>query len=98
MRFLFFGPRLDAHIRKAQEYLNEANVARIEHQVAAEHHAALAKMYTERAARLELEINNALHRSLSVLPRLEESEETGERGAAEPAPLYPVHPTRNVRP
>lgn len=97
MRFNLFEPRIDAHIRKAQEYLNEANLARLEHQVAAEHHAALARMYSERAARLEMEINNALQRSLNARPRQEDAKEPVERSAAEPAALYPVTPARNTR-
>lgn len=55
-----FETRPDAHIRKAKEYLQQANIARIEHQTAAEHHAALAAMYTQRAHRLELEIADSL--------------------------------------
>ena len=34
-------------------------MARIEHQAAAEHHAALARMYAERVARLEAELREA---------------------------------------
>jgi hypothetical protein len=36
--------------------LEEAHMARIEHQAAAEHHGALARMYAERAKRLEREV------------------------------------------
>lgn len=60
MRFHLFERRLDAHVRKAREYLMEANLARVEHQAAAEHHAALARMYAERVARLEQEVAKAL--------------------------------------
>ncbi|QDF97900.1 hypothetical protein CJ010_15855 [Azoarcus sp. DD4] len=97
MRFNLFEPRIDAHIRKAQDYLNEANLARLEHQVAAEHHAALAKMYAERAARLEMEINSALQRSLNARPRSEDAKEPPERAPADAAPLYPLNPARNTR-
>lgn len=93
MRFHLFEPRVDAHIRRAQDYLNQAQLARLEHQVAAEHHAALAKMYAERAARLEIEINSALQRSLNARPPVEETKEP-----AEPAALYPVNPARSARP
>lgn len=57
--FDIFQTRADAHLRKAREYLQQANVARIEHQVAAEHHAALASMYAQRVAWLEQELANA---------------------------------------
>ena len=56
MRFDLFCSRTDAHIRKAQEYLQAANVARIEHHVAAEHHSALALMYAQRVSWLEQEL------------------------------------------
>lgn len=93
MRFHLFEPRIDAHIRRAQDYLNQAQLARLEHQVAAEHHAALAKMYAERAARLEAEINSALQHSLDARPRSGDAKEV-----IEPAPLYPVNPARSARP
>ncbi|WP_213956527.1 MULTISPECIES: hypothetical protein [unclassified Variovorax] len=51
---LFSGPK--QHIRRAVVLLEEAHMARLEHQAAAEHHSALAKMYAERAKRLEREI------------------------------------------
>jgi hypothetical protein len=59
MRFDFFRTRADAHILKAREYLQEANMARLEHQTAADHHAALAAMYSQRAIWLEQELSNA---------------------------------------
>ena len=58
MRFDFFNKRADAHLRTVQDYLYEANRSRIEHQVAAEHHAALANMYTQRVAWLEQELSH----------------------------------------
>ena len=54
--FDIFQTRADAHLRKAREYLQQANLARIEHQVAAEHHAALASMYAQRVSWLEQEL------------------------------------------
>lgn len=62
MRFDLFNTRVDAHIRKAQEYLQEANVARIDHQVAADHHSALASMYAQRVAWLEQELADSVAR------------------------------------
>ena len=59
MNFDFFQTNSDAHIRKAREYLQQASLARIEHQVAAEHHAALATMYAQRIAWLEQELASA---------------------------------------
>ncbi len=59
MRFDIFQSRADAHVRKAREYLQQAHLARIEHQVAADHHAALATMYKQRVAWLEEEISSA---------------------------------------
>jgi hypothetical protein len=62
MRFDLFHTRVDAHVRKAQEYLQQANIARLEHHVAAEHHSALASMYAERVAWLERELSESLMR------------------------------------
>lgn len=58
MHFDIFSKRADAHLRSVQEYLQDANLKRIEHQVAAEHHAALAAMYTQRVVWLEQEMTN----------------------------------------
>jgi len=52
--FSFFSR--NSHLRRAMGLLEEAQMARLEHQAAAEHHAALARMYTDRAKRLEREI------------------------------------------
>ena len=60
MRLDLFHARPEPHIRKAQEYLEEAQLARIEHEAAAEHHAALAKMYTQRIVRLQQQIADSL--------------------------------------
>lgn len=67
MRFDLFRTRADAHIRRAQEYLQQANIARIEHQTAAEHHAALASMYAQRVVWLEREVSEALTGSMPSL-------------------------------
>ncbi|MDB5891604.1 MAG: hypothetical protein JWP47_2435 [Polaromonas sp.] len=58
MHFDIFSKRADAHLRTVQEYLQEANLKRIEHQIAAEHHAALALMYTQRVTWLEQEMTH----------------------------------------
>ena len=62
MRFDLFHTRVDAHVRKAQEYLQAANIARLEHHVAAEHHSALASMYAQRIAWLEQELSESVIR------------------------------------
>lgn len=61
MRFYLFERSADAHLRKSREYLEEANLGRVEHQAAAEHHSALARMYADRIARIEAEISNEFH-------------------------------------
>ncbi len=95
MRFHLFGPRTEAHIRRSLEYLEEANLAWVEHQAAAEHHAALAKMYSERIARIEAEIKNA-HPLRSMVPRQppEDSRDEIERPKAESVLVYPSRTTR----
>jgi hypothetical protein len=67
MRFDIFRTRTGAHIRRAQEFLQQAQMARIEHQTAAEHHAALAAMYSQRITWLETELAEA---TLSPTPAL----------------------------
>ena len=45
-----------------RSYLQQANVARIEHQIAADHHSALAAMYAQRIAWLEQELSDSVAR------------------------------------
>ena len=45
------------HLKRAEILLREAHLARIEHESAAEHHAALAGMYARRAERLQREFD-----------------------------------------
>jgi len=89
MKFYLFERQGDAHIRKSREYLEEAHLGRVEHQAAAEHHTALAKMYAERIVRIEAEISETfLLHSKSCQP----SEETGEEGVrlkTDPVLVYP---------
>ncbi|MCX7257471.1 MAG: hypothetical protein NTZ64_12230 [Polaromonas sp.] len=93
MKFHLFEKHSEIYLRKSREYLEEANLARVEHQAAAEHHAALAKMYTERIVRIEGEIDRALRaRSFAVRePVVEEAERTKPEGLV-------VYPARAARP
>jgi hypothetical protein len=56
MFFDLFGFGPNTYLKRASTLLQEAQMARIEHQAAAEHHSALARMYTERVKRLEAEV------------------------------------------
>ena len=47
-----FRPSHTAYLKRASALLEEAQMARIEHQAAAEHHSALARMDAERVRRL----------------------------------------------
>lgn len=95
MRFRFFRPRTEAHIRKSLEYLEEANLAWVEHQAAAEHHAALAKMYSERIARIEEEIKKShLLRSTVLRQPPEDSRDEIGRPKAESVMVYPARAAR----
>ena len=51
----FFDPAT-IYARRAQRSMDEARMAALEHESAAEHHAALARMYRERVARLQAEL------------------------------------------
>lgn len=95
MRFHLFEPRPEAHIRKSLEYLEEAKLAWVEHQAAAEHHAALAKMYAERIIRIETEIKNE-HQPRSMMTRqpLEDFRDDSERPKSESVVVYPSRSTR----
>lgn len=91
MRFYLFEPQLDMHIRKSREYLEEAKVRRVEHQVAAEHHSALTKMYAERITRIEAEISDALQvRSKSSQP----VEAIGHESVRQKSDSVMIYPSR----
>lgn len=95
MRFRLFGPRTEAHIRRSLEYLEEANLAWVEHQASAEHHAALAKMYADRIARIEEEIKNSHQpRSMVIRQPPDDSRDEIERTKAESVVVYPSRNTR----
>lgn len=95
MKFHLFEPRTEAHIRKSLDYLEEAKLAWVEHQAAAEHHAALAKMYADRIARIEEEIKNA-HPVRPVVTRQlpEDVRDELERPRTESVVVYPTRTTR----
>ena len=97
MKIHLFEHRPDAHMRKAQEYLEEAYLARIEHQVAAEHHGALAKMYAERITRIEAEIHNIQRTQTLVAPLAPPAElaDAGERLKPDSVVVYPSRNTRS---
>lgn len=59
--FSIFQHNRNGHLRRIMTLLEEANLARIEHQAAAEHHGALARMYADRAKRLEREVYGSTH-------------------------------------
>ena len=95
MRFRLFGSRTEAHIRRSLEYLEEASLAWVEHQAAAEHHAALAKMYAERIARIEEEMKNSHQPPCMVIRQPpEDSRDEIERTRNESVLVYPA---RNAR-
>ncbi|WP_313070270.1 hypothetical protein [Melaminivora sp.] len=52
----FFDPAT-IYTRRAQRCMDEARMAALEHESAAEHHAALASMYRDRVARLQNELS-----------------------------------------
>lgn len=91
MRFYLFERQADAHIRKSREFLEEANVRRVEHQAAAEHHSALTKMYAERIARIEEEINEAFQGrpSTSTGQLIEDAESDNMRLKSDSVLIYP---------
>jgi hypothetical protein len=90
MRFHLFGQNFEPHVRKSLEYLKDAKLALVEHQAAAEHHGALAKMYATRITRIEAELQNAaLPPSLVTDQRLEQLGSSAELLNADPVVAYP---------
>lgn len=66
--FDFFKLSNSAYARRMQTMLREARVAQLEHEAAAEHHDALARMYAERVARLVAACNEAAQSDTTHLP------------------------------
>jgi hypothetical protein len=89
MRFYLFERQADAHIRKSREFLEEAHLRRVEHQAAAEHHSALAKMYAQRIARIEAEISDAFQVRPSSAPPGEEAGNENVRLKSDSMVSYP---------
>ena len=89
MRFFLFEPQADRHIRKSREYLEEAKIKRVEHQVAAEQHTALTKMYAERISRIEAQINEALQVRLESHQTVEVPEHESVRPKSDSVMMYP---------
>lgn len=94
--FESFNLSARAYARRAETLLREARFAQLEHQAAAEHHEALARMYAARVARLE-----GTHPSpTSIAPLPTEALHSGEHPpfhvlgqvAGNAAPLAAVHP------
>lgn len=91
MKFYLFERQFDAHIRKSREFLEDAKVRRVEHQAAAEHHSALAHMYSERITRIEAEISDAFaRRSISGQP----AEEAGNESVRAKSNSVMIYPSR----
>ena len=59
MKFSFFEPLVAKHLRKSRDYLEDAKLKRVEHQAAAERHAAMAELYAEHISRIETQIKAA---------------------------------------
>ncbi len=89
--FSFFQPSRNSHLRRVMTLLEEANLARIEHQAAAEHHGALGRMYAERAKRLERELYGSTH-----LPHGDGHAPAGGKGQDDKAVLYALDANRRL--
>ncbi len=92
MRFFLFERQADAHIRKSREFLEEANVRRVEHQAAAEHHNALAEMYACRIARIQAEMGPAFGVHAALAPALDEAVSEAVRPKLDSVVNYPYPP------
>ena len=92
MRFYLFERQADAHIRKSREYLEEANVRRVEHQAAAEHHNALAEMYARRIARIQAEMGPAFGVHPALAPPVDDGISETIRPKSDSVVNYPYPP------
>jgi len=72
MMFDFLRSSPTAYLKRAATLLEEAQMARIEHQAAAEHHSALARMYAERVRRLESELYRPQQAGGAETPKVSE--------------------------
>ncbi|HUD31768.1 MAG TPA: hypothetical protein VMR43_01980 [Variovorax sp.] len=89
MFFNLFSAHPSAHLKRAVLMLHEAQMARLEHEAAAEHHGALARMYAERVQRLEAEVFRP--------QRVEAEDKVAEPiGAEKQAPLYSLDGNRRA--
>ncbi|CAM3753263.1 hypothetical protein [Polaromonas hydrogenivorans] len=89
MRFYPFEPQAQKHIRKSREYLEEANLKRVEHQAAAEHHRALTIMYAERIGRIEAELSAALQVGSTSSQPAEAADNERVRPTSDSVVMYP---------
>ncbi|WP_404299648.1 hypothetical protein [Alicycliphilus denitrificans] len=86
----FFDPAT-IYVRRAQSCLDDARMAALEHENAAEYHLALAKMYRHRVARLEAELDpgngqaRVVSQPTAPLPRIAALKKHKETGQAQPA-------------
>lgn len=90
MFFNLFSSQPSAHLKRAVLMLHEAQMARLEHEAAAEHHGALARMYAERVQRLEAEVFRP--------QRIDAEEKVTEPAVAseKQAPLYSLDGNRRA--
>ena len=93
MKFSLFKPSMDRHLLKSREYLEEAQIKRVEHQAAAEHHGALTQLYAERIVRIEAEIKQALQESSASSQPLPASEIESVRPNSDPVLVYSSRPS-----
>lgn len=90
--FEFFKLGSRAYARRAETMLQEARFARLEHEAAAEHHSALARMYADRIRRLEGVRHEELHKNSSNAMPLQTSISAEKTQPAERAPLRVLSP------
>lgn len=88
--FDFFPLGARAYARRAENLLREARFAQLEHEAAAEHHGALARMYADRVLRLEGARRDSLRRDKA--PTLAGEVAPADLPRAERAPLRVLSP------
>ena len=94
MKFSFFEPAADRHLRKSREYLEDAKLKRVEHEAAAEHHQALATLYAQRIGRIESEISQALQAASSAPSPVLPADGDSVLAASDSVLVYPTRASR----
>ena len=90
MKFSFFEPLGDRHLRKSHDYLADTKLERAEHEAAAERHAAMTELYAERISRIEAQIKNAWQAPSNPGQAMAAADNDNMRPASDSEQMHPL--------